>query len=119
MSDCHARWATLLLLVAVVGCAREAHGSAPDAGSGRARGAPTEARDASPTEPSSLVGLTRAQLRARRGPPLQDRGAEWVYTPDQPGCREVIVSEVVAFKGDKVASVRLERTRTHKICRQR
>jgi hypothetical protein len=72
--------------------------------------------DAAATDPDALEGLTRAQVRARRGPPTRMLGQSWIYTPDQPGCREMIVSEVVTFKGEIVVSVRLDRARTHKIC---
>jgi hypothetical protein len=65
----------------------------------------------------SIMGLTRPQLLVRRGPPTEKRGLEWVYTPDQPGCREMIVSEIITFKRNVVASVRLEHARTHKVCR--
>ena len=135
------RLAVLLVVTAVLGCAgRDAHGSAPalaapdggtkarapkapppDAGAtpaGEARPAKGQPAEAEGTDPEALVGLTRAQLRARRGPPTEVRGKTWVYTPDQPGCREEIVSEVVSFKGDVVASVKLQRTRTHKVCRR-
>jgi hypothetical protein len=64
-----------------------------------------------------LVGLTRAQVKARRGPPTQKRGQEWLYTPDQGGCDDLIVSEIVVFKDGVVAGVRPEMTRTEKVCR--
>jgi hypothetical protein len=72
--------------------------------------------DAAAPDPDALEGLTRTQVRARRGPPTRVRGQSWIYTPEQPGCREMIVSEVVTFKGGIVASVRLERSRTNRIC---
>jgi hypothetical protein len=72
--------------------------------------------DAAAPDPDVLEGLTRTQVRARRGPPTRVRGQSWIYTPEQPGCREAIVSEVVVFKGEIVASVRLERSRTNRIC---
>jgi hypothetical protein len=65
----------------------------------------------------NLIGLTRSQVKARRGAPTTVRGAAWIYTPEQPGCRETIISEVVTFnKRGVVASVELERKRTNKMC---
>ena len=66
------------------------------------------------------MGLTRAQVRARRGPPTQIRGNESIYTPpEQEGCRDVIISEVLTFKGDVVVKLRLQRRQTGKVCRRR
>lgn len=64
-----------------------------------------------------LVGLTRSQVKARRGAPTTVRGNSWIYTPEQLGCRETIISEVVTFnRRGVVASVDLERKRTTKMC---
>ena len=66
------------------------------------------------------MGLTRAQVRARRGPPTQIRGNEWIYTPpEQEGCRDVIISEVLTFKSGVVVKFRLQRKQTGKVCRRR
>jgi hypothetical protein len=67
-------------------------------------------------DPRSLVGLTRDQVRARHGSPTTEGGKEWVYAPDQPGCRDMIVSEVVTFERDVVVSVRLRQRQTGKHC---
>ncbi len=89
----------------------------PDAGSRTTSKVRTD-DDGEPVDKSdSVIGLTRAQLRARRGPPTEMRGKDWIYTPDQPGCRDVIVSEVMTFKRNVVAAVRLQRRQTDKICR--
>jgi hypothetical protein len=81
------------------------------------QGSQPSVRDAAPTaDKGSLLGLTRAEVRAVRGRPTLVRGQEWIYTPEQPGCRDVIISEVVGFAGDVVSRVRLERTLTHKVC---
>ena len=65
----------------------------------------------------NLIGLTHSQVKARRGAPTTVRGAAWIYTSEQPGCRETIISEVVTFnKRGVVASVELERRRTNKMC---
>jgi hypothetical protein len=120
----------LLLSVAASGCAvEEAHcaehtAARVDGGSKRSvsekkRVRPDGAADSQNTvskSKESLVGLTHAQVKARRGPPTQERGDEWVYTPDQPGCRDMIVSEIVTFKRGVVASVGLEMTMTNKVC---
>jgi len=80
------------------------------------------ARPAAESDPSvdsldNLIGLTRSQVKARRGAPTRVRGAAWIYGPEQPGCRETIISEVVTFdKRGVVASVELERKRTNKMC---
>jgi hypothetical protein len=124
-------WLSMLLLsVAACGCAvEEAHcaehtavrvdGGSKRSVSEKKHVRPDGAADSPNTVSKSkdrLVGLTRAQVKARRGPPTQERGHEWVYTPDQPGCRDIIVSEIVTFKGDVVVSVQLEMTDTHKVC---
>jgi len=89
----------------------------PDAGTRTATGVHTDA-DGDPVDPSdSVIGLTRAQVRVRRGPPTEVHGSDWIYTPDQPGCRDVIVSEVMTFKRNVVATVRLQRRQTGKVCR--
>jgi len=88
----------------------------PDAGSRTTSKVQTD-DDGEPVDKSdSVLGLTRAQLRAHRGPPTEMRGNVWIYTPDQPGCRDVIVSEVMTFKRNVVAAVRLQRRQTGKIC---
>jgi hypothetical protein len=69
-----------------------------------------------PDGAGSPIGLTRAQLRAHRGLPTEIRGNNWIYTPDQPGCREVILSEVMAFKHGVVTAYRVERKQTHQDC---
>jgi hypothetical protein len=74
------------------------------------------ARDDAPARTDSLIGLTRDQVRSRRGTPTKEGAKEWVYTPDQPGCRDMIVSEVVTFDRDVVMSVRLQRRQTGKHC---
>ena len=125
-------WLSILWLsVAACGCTvEEAHGAArtatrADGGAkpsvsekkgGRPDGAAHSAATASKSE-DSLVGLTRAQVKARRGPPTQDRGREWVYRSDQPGCDDTVFIEIVTFKRDVVASVQLQITDTHKVCR--
>ncbi len=86
-------------------------------GHAHAQDASVAAAGGEAASPDSIIGLTRAQLLVRRGLPTEKRGTEWVYTPDQPGCREMIVSEIVSFKRNVVASVRLEHARTHKVCR--
>lgn len=68
---------------------------------------------------TSLLGLTAEQVKARRGAPTKQTRREWVYTPEQEGCREVIVSEVLKFKRGKVASVTLRRRQTNKRCDHR
>ncbi len=124
-------WLSMLLLsVAACGCAvEEAHGAGRTAAraddgtkrsvSEKKRVHPDGAADSAATvskPKDSLVGLTRAQVKALRGPPTRERGDEWVYTPDQPGCRDMIVSEIVTFKRGVVASVGLEMTMTNKVC---
>jgi hypothetical protein len=117
----------LALSVAAGGCALdEAHGAVAARADGgrkpalahRKRAHPDAGHHpaAAPEAQSSMVGLTRAQLEARFGPPTAKRGREWIYTPPQPGCQEEIVSEILTFKGDVVASVDLEWTRTNKVC---
>ena len=70
---------------AVADAGRAASPAKAKAKSGADAGASSDA-----TSPDALIGLTRAQLMVRRGPPTEKRGVEWVYTPDQPGCREMI-----------------------------
>jgi hypothetical protein len=65
------------------------------------------------------MGMTRAQVRARRGPPTEIRGNDWIYTPDQHECRDVIISEVLTFKRGVVAGFDLRRRQTGKVCRRR
>ena len=81
---------------------------------------PSPRADSSPrteaASPDSIIGLTRSQLIARMGPPTKKRGAEWIYTPDQPGCRDMITSEVYTFKRNVVASFRLDSVQTHQVC---
>jgi hypothetical protein len=69
-----------------------------------------------PAASSSLVGLTHKQLLARRGAPTRKEGGRWIYTPEQPGCRDVVVSEVVSFEGDRVARVTLQHRHTGRAC---
>jgi hypothetical protein len=93
---------------------------APDAGSGARAGASAGGDDDVVDLSEPVMGLTRAQVRARRGPPTQIRGNEWIYTPpEQEGCRDVIISEVLTFKGDVVVKFRLQRKQTGKVCRGR
>jgi hypothetical protein len=131
MTDRLAWWGIMWLAVACCRCtADDAHAStrpraAVDAGKALDGRGVTHAHarhldagaSAEDLSQDSIMGLTRAQLLVRRGPPTEKRGTEWVYTPDQPGCREMIVSEIVAFKRNVVASVRLEHSRTGKVCR--
>jgi hypothetical protein len=86
---------------------------APDAGT--PAGGDDEVVDLS--EP--VMGLTRAQVRTRRGPPTEVRGNEWIYTPEQEGCRDVIISDVLTFKGGVVVKLRLQRRQTGKVCSRR
>ena len=65
---------------------------------------------------SELIGLTRNQLEARRGPPTEKHGTRWIYTPLQPGCSDRIMSEVFAFKNGRVVKLTLERRQTGKVC---
>ena len=124
-------WLSMLLLtVAVCACAiDEAHGAGRAAARGdggvkrgvgeRKRVGPDAAANATAAVPEpqeSLVGLTRAQVKAREGRPTEERGHEWIYTPDQPGCRDIIISEIITFKGGVVVSVRMQRSQTHKMC---
>lgn len=88
----------------------------PDAGNRTTSQVQTVGDGAPVDKADSVIGLTRAQLRARRGPPTEMRGNDWIYTPDQPGCRDAIVSEVMTFKRNVVATVRLQRRQTGKIC---
>jgi hypothetical protein len=96
----------------------EAHGAAPrrrhDAGlsdAGAADGQPSQAAAS-----DSLVGLTRKQLLARRGAPTKKEDGRWIYTPEQPGCRDVVVSEVISFEGERVAHVTLQHRHTGRAC---
>lgn len=89
--------------------------SPADAGRVKAKPKVRASSDAASTD--EVIGLTRAQLMARRGPPTKKRGLEWVYTPDQPGCRDMIISEVFTFKRNVVASFRLDSVQTHQVCR--
>ena len=89
----------------------------PDAGTRTARSVHTDGDGETADTSDSVIGLTRAQLRVRRGPPTEVHGSDWIYTPDQPGCRDVIVSEVMTFKRNVVATVRLQRRQTGKVCR--
>ena len=123
-------WFRMLLLSAsLCSCVVEnAHGTPAggDGGVGVSRVAhehkrkrPDAAADATAAVPEpqeSLVGLTRAQVKARQGQPTEERQNEWVYTPDQPGCRDVIISEILTFRKGVVASVRLQRSQTNKVC---
>jgi len=86
--------------------------SAPEGHGAKPAAAPSPESNTS----DGIVGLTRSQVKSRRGPPTAVRGAAWIYTPEQPGCREMIISEVVTFKRGVVASVELERKRTNKVC---
>jgi hypothetical protein len=93
---------------------------APDAGTGARAGASAGGDDEVVDLSEPVMGLTRAQVRARRGPPTQIRGNEWIYTPpEQEGCRDVIISEVLTFKSDVVVKFRLQRKQTGKVCRRR
>jgi hypothetical protein len=112
--------ARLLWLGAYLSCAtlcacaiEEAHGASA-AGPADAGRAEHETRE-DPCE-ASLVGMTRAAVKACRGRPTEQHGDEWVYAPREPGCREMIVSEVVRFKGGVVVSVGRRDKRTNKIC---
>ena len=118
------------LLLAASGCSIEvAHGS-PRRATAIDAGATTEVRESSGSHRGGagfvpakkggrpyLVGLTRAQVKKRLGSPTEERNGAWVYTPEQPGCREEVVSEVVTFKDDVVIAVDLQRVRTNKVCR--
>jgi len=112
--------ARLLWLGAYLSCAplcacaiEAAHGASPPAAdAGRAERDPEPRED--PCE-ASLVGMTRAAVKACRGRPSEQHGDEWVYTPHE-GCREMIISEVVRFKDGVVVSVGIRRQRTNKIC---
>jgi hypothetical protein len=92
---------------------------APDAGSRPRAGVPANDDDVVVDLSEPVMGLTRAQVRARRGPPTEIRGNDWIYTPDQEGCRDVIISEVLTFKGGGVVRFRLQRRQTGKVCRMR
>lgn len=70
-------------------------------------------------DPSSLVGLTQAQVVARKGQPTAKKGNVWVYTPHRPGCRERIFSELVIFEGDEVVKEDISIEETGKICAER
>jgi hypothetical protein len=93
--------------------------SAPDAGSRPKAGAAANADDEVVDLTEPVLGLTRAQVRARRGPPTEIRGSDWIYTPEQEGCRDVIISEVLTFKGGVVVKFHLQRRQTGKVCRRR
>ena len=67
--------------------------SAPEGHGAKPAAAPSPESNTS----DGIVGLTRSQVKSRRGPPTAVRGAAWIYTPEQPGCREMIISEVVTF----------------------
>jgi hypothetical protein len=90
------------------------HGSASPTGTELTSRNSSQDEAAAATE--SLIGLTRDQVRSRRGRPTKEGAKEWVYTPDQPGCRDMIVSEVVTFDREVVVSVHVERRQTGKHC---
>ena len=92
---------------------------APDAGSRPNAGVAAEDDDVIVDLSEPVMGLTRAQVRARRGRPTEVRGNDWIYTPDQEGCRDVIISEVLTFKGGVVVRFHLQRRQTGKVCRMR
>lgn len=112
----------IVLLVALGGCRYaipEARGAAPEHerdGGASADAAPAARGGERPTSPDSLIGLTRKQLLGRRGAPSKKAGHQWIYTPDQAGCRDIVVSEIVTFEGDRVTRVSLQRRRTGKHC---
>ncbi len=93
-------------------------------------GARTSERKAKPTKPDggvrgkrrragSLIGLTQAEVVARKGQPTAKKGNVWFYTPHRPGCREHIFSELVIFEGDEVVKVDFLQEETGKICMDR
>jgi hypothetical protein len=84
-----------------------------DASVGRSAG---HRRDREVAREDSLMGLTRAEVKARRGSPTEQHGDEWVYTPKQAGCRDRIDSEVIRFEHDVVARVDLRSKQTNKVC---
>lgn len=55
--------------------------SAPDAGRRRDAGAPTKGHDAVIELEEPVMGLTRAQVRARLGAPTSIRGNDWITHP--------------------------------------
>ena len=92
---------------------------APDAGSRPKAGVPANGDDEVVDLSEPVMGLKRAQVRARRGPPTEIRGNDWIYTPEQEGCRDVIISEVLTFKSGVVVKFHLQRRQTGKVCRTR
>jgi hypothetical protein len=93
---------------------------APDAGSRAKAGASANGDDQVVDLSEPVMGLTRAQVRARRGPPTEIRGSDWIYTPpEQEGCRDVIISDILTFKGGVVVKFHLQRRQTGKVCRRR
>jgi hypothetical protein len=93
---------------------------APDAGRGTKAGASPNGNDQVVELSEPAMGLTRAQVRARRGPPTEIRGNDWIYTPpEQEGCRDVIISDVLTFKGGVVVKFHPQRRQTGKVCRRR
>jgi hypothetical protein len=114
----------ILVITSLVGCLSACSLAVPDAqgapsrpaGDGGRADATAMASLGRKSDPASLVGLSRTQLEALRGKPTKKEGSRWIYTPDQPGCREVVVSEVVTFKGDRIAGATLEHRRTGRIC---
>jgi hypothetical protein len=111
-----------LVLAALSGCQYAipaARGEAPERrpdGGAPADAAPAARGGERPSSADSLIGLTRKQLLARRGAPSKKSGAQWIYTPEQPGCRDIIVSEIVTFEGDRVTRVSLQRRHTGRHC---
>jgi hypothetical protein len=100
-----------------------AHSAGRDAGRGDAGEVGATAKVRAPVESakpesygSELIGLTRNQLEARRGPPTEKHGNRWIYTPLQPGCSDRIMSEVFTFKNGHVVKLTLERRQTGKVC---
>lgn len=65
---------------------------------------------------SEWIGLTRAEVSARRGAPTRASGNEWVYALGPAGCSDFSYSEVLVFKGKVVARVRVEKKRRFGDC---
>ena len=75
-----------------------------------------ETRDIMNVPRHALIGLTKAQLKARFGAPQKKVQGRWRYIPKQSGCRDVIMSLDVQFKKGKVVDTKRARERTHKHC---
>jgi hypothetical protein len=87
-----------------------------DAGVGRSAGHQSDRGAREVARADSLVGLTRTEVKARRGSPTEQHGDEWVYTRKQAGCRDRIEREVVRFEHVVVARVSLRSKQTNKVC---